>query len=159
MKDVTWCRARLGTLAKHSSSYGDWARSRSAFIDRLRTFNVDPAVVEAVEASGDHFTAREVRHALPPLRQPVPSGAALGYLSGTFWVPVPYHPLWRAAGFNRILKDMCSEPQWRQMLLAAGKKTCDSGELLDFRVAWQLREPGVVAVCKDVETVFEQACS
>ena len=62
-----WARARLGTLAKHCSTFVDFSHARKEFLERLRRFNIDPGVVAKVEVENP-FTRNAVRRPFQPLK-------------------------------------------------------------------------------------------
>ena len=60
------------------------------------------------------------------------------------------------ADFSAALKRLCSDEQWRALVLQAGGEKCDSGQWLDIRVAWQLRTPSFMASIRRINLELNQ---
>ena len=58
---------------------------------------------------------------------------------GAFWLPLPWHPIFKHANFRWIFRELGTCPHWRALILMADGRVRDDAAAIDVRIAWQLR--------------------
>ena len=160
-----WTRSRVAVLAKMSSHYLCFSGAKEDFLRRLRKFHFPLDIVRELE--GLHsFTDRRVSALLasysPRLRhRDRPSSFVLcsnrAGEESCFWIPLPWHSVFRQAGFSRIIKTMTEEPLFGDLLLQADGRRCNDPETrIQLRIAWMLRSQSFMASIRDLNKVINR---
>ena len=144
---IMWMKSRIGTFARRSSTHKIFVDARSQFIARLQKFNMPGPVIKQL-AQYDPYLDAIVRQSLsstPLAGSPAPARGVTAFNEDregretTFWVPLPFHPLWSRANFGGILREATEAPHMRQLLLVSAGYDSDHGQRFVFRVAWKIQ--------------------